>query len=564
MAFNLFAQILKVDEAQRLVIGRAVQEVPDRADEIFDYETSKPYFEAWSKSYADQTDGESVGNLRSMHGKTVAGKLVKIEFNDADKAIDVQAKVVDDNEWNKVLEGCYTGFSIGGKYVGNGTAEKVDGRDIKRYTADPSELSLVDAPCIPTAKFFDIVKADGATLQKAFVEPAPAVKTEAELVDDLLVVMNEKGIPMSELIEIAKREFSAKEREAAAKSGEALKDGSFPIKTVSDLENAVSAYGRAKDKEAAKAHIIKRAKALGATDKLPADWEGSTKKEKADKPAMKKGMWNVQDFAACLSSIACIARSAQWELEGENDGSPVPMALRNWFADGVAIFKEMTEEETKELMQELKDGAGIGPDDEIEIVLEMAAKLGSLQKRLADPALSAADLLKIAGEHGEEVTAAALADIPELAKRIMTKAKEGYSAADMDRLQAIHDHIADMGDFCGDDDEDEDHEKSHKAELQKNADLVKTVEELTKRVKELEAQPMLSPVALAALKGKIVNVTKEQDSAQVIKQTPDSIDPESLTLDYEHDDLIRDFDGSVDVRMSKYIKAQKLQREQAR
>lgn len=71
----------------------------------------------------------------------------------------------------------------------------------------------------------------------------------------------------------AAREFKASERKTAAKSGKALKDGSFPIKTKADLRNAISAYGRAKDKAKAKAHIISRAKALGATDMLPDDWK---------------------------------------------------------------------------------------------------------------------------------------------------------------------------------------------------------------------------------------------------------------------------------------------------
>ena len=74
-------------------------------------------------------------------------------------------------------------------------------------------------------------------------------------------------------------EISEEERKELAKKGEALPDGSFPIRNKSDLENAVHAYGRAKDKEKAKRHIIRRAKALEATDQLPADWEGSTKKE---------------------------------------------------------------------------------------------------------------------------------------------------------------------------------------------------------------------------------------------------------------------------------------------
>jgi len=68
------------------------------------------------------------------------------------------------------------------------------------------------------------------------------------------------------------RIFSDEQREKLAKSGEAMKDGSFPISNKKDLKNAVKAIGRAKNPGAAQAHIKKRAKALGATDLLPEDW----------------------------------------------------------------------------------------------------------------------------------------------------------------------------------------------------------------------------------------------------------------------------------------------------
>ena len=74
---------------------------------------------------------------------------------------------------------------------------------------------------------------------------------------------------------VQKRDFTAKQREAAAKSGAAMKDGSFPIKTKMDLENAIKAVGRASDPASAKAHIIDRAKALDAVDMLPATWNVS-------------------------------------------------------------------------------------------------------------------------------------------------------------------------------------------------------------------------------------------------------------------------------------------------
>lgn len=81
--------------------------------------------------------------------------------------------------------------------------------------------------------------------------------------------------------DVEKREFSTDQREALAKQGKALPDGSFPIVNTEDLKNAVQAFGRASDKGRAKAHIIKRAKALGATELLPENWKVSKKEEGA-------------------------------------------------------------------------------------------------------------------------------------------------------------------------------------------------------------------------------------------------------------------------------------------
>lgn len=171
MNMSIHARLTKVDEEKRIVYGRAVDETPDRSGEAFDYTTSKAHFQEWSKEAQDATDGKSFGNLRAMHGKVAAGKLVGIDFDDVNKAIDVSAHVVDDNEWKKVMEGVYTGFSIGGSYVkkwADGSVKKADGKPVQRYTAKPSELSLVDRPCIPSAKFFDVQKADGSTVQSEF------------------------------------------------------------------------------------------------------------------------------------------------------------------------------------------------------------------------------------------------------------------------------------------------------------------------------------------------------------------------------------------------------------
>jgi hypothetical protein len=65
--------------------------------------------------------------------------------------------------------------------------------------------------------------------------------------------------------EIAARDFSEKKRKKLAKTGAALPGGGFPIVNKQDLKNAERAIGRAKNPAAAKAHIAKRAKALGVS-----------------------------------------------------------------------------------------------------------------------------------------------------------------------------------------------------------------------------------------------------------------------------------------------------------
>jgi hypothetical protein len=74
---------------------------------------------------------------------------------------------------------------------------------------------------------------------------------------------------------LAMRDFSEDQRKNLAKSGAALPDGSYPIVTVTDLRNAIQAYGRSNpdDRAKVKAHIIKRARAIGAADLLPDAWD---------------------------------------------------------------------------------------------------------------------------------------------------------------------------------------------------------------------------------------------------------------------------------------------------
>ena len=58
-------------------------------------------------------------------------------------------------------------------------------------------------------------------------------------------------------------DFSAKQRHELADKGEAMSDGSYPIRNQQDLANAYKDYIRTGRPKAVAAHINERAKALG-------------------------------------------------------------------------------------------------------------------------------------------------------------------------------------------------------------------------------------------------------------------------------------------------------------
>jgi hypothetical protein len=157
--------LAKVDVERRLIIARAAAEEPDRSGEVMDWATAKPEFERWSRSFELATshlgpDAMSKGNIRLQHDpKRVVGKVVELKLDDDARAADVVCKVVDDQAWRLCQEGCITGLSIGGSY-GNKWTDAATG--LKKYTPKITEISLVDNPCIPSARIVELVKADGA------------------------------------------------------------------------------------------------------------------------------------------------------------------------------------------------------------------------------------------------------------------------------------------------------------------------------------------------------------------------------------------------------------------
>jgi hypothetical protein len=75
--------------------------------------------------------------------------------------------------------------------------------------------------------------------------------------------------------------MSRRERKALAEEGKAMEDGSFPIRNVSDLKNAIQSHGRASEGKRAsvKRFIEKRARQLKRIDLIPEEWKTASNME---------------------------------------------------------------------------------------------------------------------------------------------------------------------------------------------------------------------------------------------------------------------------------------------
>jgi len=125
---------------------------------------------------------------------------------------------------------------------------------------------------------------------KAHIMKRAADLSMEELIPEKWTAKSDEGEEVDEVVEsddaeeaeiALKRAYDEDEREKMAKAGHALPDGSFPIKDEEDLRNAIRAYGRASDKQLAKAHIMKRALDLKLEDLIPENWVPKKVQEEA-------------------------------------------------------------------------------------------------------------------------------------------------------------------------------------------------------------------------------------------------------------------------------------------
>jgi hypothetical protein len=158
---RLSMPIGKVDVERRMVSGFATLDNIDKQDDIVTTEASLQAFKNFR------------GNLREMHQPSAVGKIVSFK---EDKYFDPNSKKFysgvyvsayvskgAQDAWEKVLDGTYSGFSIGGNIKSWDDAYNADIdkaiRIIKDY--DLYELSLVDSPANQFASIISVEKVNG-------------------------------------------------------------------------------------------------------------------------------------------------------------------------------------------------------------------------------------------------------------------------------------------------------------------------------------------------------------------------------------------------------------------
>lgn len=398
---HLYADITKsekdAESGDLMVTGIAASPTKDIDKQIADPEWLKSAMPAWMEW----------GNVREQHSKVAAGIGMELDQNGENWTL--KAAVIDPVTATKVEKKVLKGFSIG-----------IKGPRIMKDAAAPGgrivggeivEISLVDRPANPDCRI-DIAKSAGSSgdwepvdapeddeLDKKYadVELTKALITEHGPITTLSCVVDlVKG-------ELVKRDYTDDERKDMAGKGQALPGGGFPIKNEADLKNAVQAVGRAKDPTAARAHIKKRAAALGASGLVPDTWKAATTDEWTHDPAQvaetfksllallkaeidewAKGedeRWDVQQLleAACLVASWAQDEAREGEIPPPFDQGDMSMLTFGIEADIIkaATADDATDEAKDKLHAELQKALGVDAEslgEKIAAVLPDAVK----------------------------------------------------------------------------------------------------------------------------------------------------------------------------------------------
>lgn len=267
-----------------------------------------------------------------------------------------------------------------------------------------------------------------------------------------------------------KREFSEEQRDKDAKSGAAESDGSYPIHNAKDLHNAMQAIGRSKNPAKTKAHIRRRAKALGLTSELSDAFKRDDVVTK-----LLDAFWG----SRIEKARAALVKSMQSIVE--DDDADKDELIGQSADDFVAHFADLSEDLTKavtggdpaDLMEddmspELKKALGLPADATAEQVTAAVVKLTGAADKAKDD-----EIAKLRKEAADAQAALALA-------------KAGFSAEELAFYNNLPDQAAKDAFLKADKEGRMVQMQKREPELLELAKAVAAKEALEKRVKSLE------------------------------------------------------------------------------
>lgn len=377
---NLYADIVRIDEEQRMVWGYASTEARAADGMIITRDALSDALDDYMK----------FANIREMHQQSAVG--IAREGNVDDVGLYVGAHIVDDVAWNKVQRKVYKGFSLGGKAT---KRDDIDRTIVRGLTIN--EISLVDRPADPGAVFDVWRSAEHSenAMKSSAAKIVPAEETVVETSDQVERI-DTAIVPAAATAEVI----------AAAE-------------TVVEDPIARAAEAAAKANASATDAVSKVERVLTVTAMPGAD--------------IRRGMGGVSQLGYLLSELSYIVMDTAFEAQIEGDGSRVPAKLRAALGLLAEAYRDMSAEEVAELVANVDAVImienGVIAFSAVAGDIERAAKVEltpELSKRLADTAgllvergwlakpeavpadgdaaaAAAADITRVAGERDKAV-----------------------------------------------------------------------------------------------------------------------------------------------------------------
>jgi phage head maturation protease len=386
---KIFLPIAKVDAERREVWGYASTEARDDQGEIIKRDALVGALGDYMK----------FANIREMHQLSAVGVAKEAAVDD--KGLYVGAKIVDDQAWQKVVEGVYKGYSIGGRVT---KRDPVDAKIITGVVLN--EISLVDRPANPEA-VFDYWRAAGAAADAGYRFNSPiqiwacgAAEHRHLAKADALRCQQLSGAPFAPVnthdepivsATLEKTENTSESNEPYAEVAyadpgyQADKKKRYPIVTEAHIRaawNFINRPSNARRYTAAQLDSIKSL--IIAAWKTKIDRDGPPSAENANGAtnaaaniAFVKALFDVGHIARVIADLEWLRENLQIEAAMEGDGSPQPARLQTIIAELCGFLKEMVAEETGDILDNTTSSDD--PDDPraAEIVADAAGSAGA-------------------------------------------------------------------------------------------------------------------------------------------------------------------------------------------